>query len=64
MQPPVPNTLGTTEIPPGVTNTVEAKPSSTSVYLRVVIVDPESDSLTPVVFYRLGHWKRTPWSLD
>ena len=54
MQPPVPNTLGTTEIPPGVINTVEAKPSSTSVYLRVVIVDPETDSLTPVVFYRVS----------
>lgn len=54
MQPPVPNTLGTTEIPPGVINTVEAKPNGGSVYLRVVIVDPDSDSLTPVVFYRVS----------
>ncbi|AGB71037.1 hypothetical protein RTCIAT899_CH08235 [Rhizobium tropici CIAT 899] len=52
-QPPVPNTLGTAEIPPGIINTVEAKANGGSVYLRVLIVDPESESLTPVVFYRL-----------
>ncbi len=52
-QPPVPNTLGTAEISPGVINTVQAVANGGSVYLRVVLVDPESDSWTPVVFYRL-----------
>lgn len=53
MQPPVPNTLGSAEISPGVINTVQAKANGGSVYLRVVIVDPESNSWTPVIFYRL-----------
>ncbi len=52
-QPPVPNTLGTAEISPGVINTVQAKANGGSVYLRVVLVDPGSNSWTPVVFYRL-----------
>jgi len=52
-QPPVPNTLGTAEISPAVINTVQAKANGGSVYLRVVLVDPGSDSWTPVIFYRL-----------
>jgi hypothetical protein len=51
-QHPVPNTLGTAEISSGVINTVEAKANGGSVYLRVVLVDPGSNSWTPVVFYR------------
>lgn len=54
MQPPVPNTLGTAEISPGVINTVQAKANGGSVYLRVVLVDPGSDSWTPVIFYRIS----------
>ncbi|WP_412063968.1 hypothetical protein [Rhizobium sp. SYY.PMSO] len=52
-QPPVPNTLGTAEISPGVINTVQAVANGGSVYLRIVLVDPGSDSWTPVIFYRL-----------
>ncbi len=54
MQPPVPNTLGTDKIPPGVINTVEAKANGGSVYLRVLLLDPESTSWTPVLFYRVS----------
>ncbi|HEY0120540.1 MAG TPA: hypothetical protein VGC14_02065 [Rhizobium sp.] len=52
-QPPVPNQLGTAEIAQAVINTVQPKANGGSVYLRVVLVDPESDSWTPVIFYRL-----------
>ncbi|RKD68965.1 hypothetical protein [Rhizobium sp. WW_1] len=54
MQPPVPNTLGTDKIPPGVINTVQAKANGGSVYLRVLLLDPESTSWTPVIFYRVS----------
>jgi hypothetical protein len=49
----VPNQLGTGEIAQAVINTVQAKANGGSVYLRVVLVDPETDSWTPVIFYRL-----------
>jgi hypothetical protein len=52
-QPPVPNQLGTGEIAQAVINIVQAKANGGSVYLRVVLVDPETDSWTPVIFYRL-----------
>ncbi len=52
-QPPVPGALGSDEIVMPVINLVQAKPSGSSVYIRVVIIDPEDDSLTPVVMYRV-----------
>jgi hypothetical protein len=52
-QPPVPNQLGSSEIAQAVINTVQAKANGGSVYLRVVLVDPEWSYWTPVVFYRL-----------
>lgn len=53
-QPPVPDIpeSGTIVVP--VINVVQAKPSGQSVYIRVVIIDPEDDALMPVVRYRLA----------
>jgi hypothetical protein len=53
-QPPVPNDPGSGELVIPVINLVQAKPSGSSVYIRVVIIDPEDDSLTPVVRYRIA----------
>jgi hypothetical protein len=52
-QPPVPQVLSSDTIATPVINLVQAKPNGGSVYIRVVIIDPEDDSLTPVVRYRL-----------
>jgi len=53
-QPPVPSDPGSGELVTPVINLVQAKPSGSSVYIRVVIIDPENDALTPVVRYRLA----------
>lgn len=52
-QPPVPVAPGFDGIPTPVINLVQAKPNGSSVYVRVVLVDPDNDSLTPVVRYRV-----------
>ncbi len=47
-----------------VINLVQARPNGDSVYVRVVIIDPEDDSLIPVVRYRLvdaGSGSPGPW---
>jgi hypothetical protein len=48
--PGVPNAVG---VVTPVINLVQARPNGQSVYIRVVILDPEDASLTPVVRYRL-----------
>ncbi|RVG73037.1 hypothetical protein CN223_26770 [Sinorhizobium meliloti] len=53
-QPPVPPAANASNIPTPVINLVQAKASSGSVYIRVVIIDPEDGSLTPVVRYRVA----------
>jgi hypothetical protein len=53
-QPPVPIAPGADGIPTPVINLVQAKPNGSSVYVRVVLVDPDDDSLTPVVQYRVA----------
>lgn len=68
-QPPVPVAPGVNETPVPVINLVQAKQNGGSVYIRVVIVDPENESLTPVVRYRLtdngtgspGAWVEQPF---
>lgn len=52
-QPPVPAKPNADGVVTPVINLVQAKPNASSVYIRVVIVDPEDDSLTAVVRYRL-----------
>jgi hypothetical protein len=52
-QPPIPSSLGSDEIEAPVLNLVQAKPNGGAVYIRVVILDPADDSLTPVVRYRV-----------
>ncbi|MDX0424529.1 hypothetical protein GOC88_16865 [Sinorhizobium medicae] len=52
-QPPVPVGPASNGIPIPVINLVQAKPKSGNVYLRVVVIDPQDDSLTPVVRYRI-----------
>lgn len=54
-QPPVPGKPAATGVVTPVINLVQAKPNGQSVYLRVVIIDPEDSSLTPVVRYRLAN---------
>lgn len=54
-QPPVPTPPGSDEIEVPVINLVQAKPNGESVYVRVVVIDPENDSLTPIVRYRLAN---------
>ncbi|UIK07798.1 hypothetical protein LZK81_20020 [Neorhizobium galegae] len=49
--PGVPNVIG---VVTPVINLVQARPNGQSVYIRVVILDPEDASLTPVVRYRLA----------
>jgi hypothetical protein len=53
-QPPVPQNPDPGELVVPVVNLVQAKPSGSSVYIRVVIIDPEDDGLTPVVRYRVA----------
>ncbi len=53
-QPPVPPAPNASGIPTPVINLVQAKPNGTSVYVRVVLVDPSDATLTPVVRYRLA----------
>lgn len=52
-QPTVPPKPNINDIVTPVINLVQARPNGQSVYIRVVIIDPEDDSLTPVVQYRL-----------
>lgn len=47
-----------------VINLVQARPNADSVYIRVLIIDPDDDSLIPVVRYRLanaGSGSPGPW---
>lgn len=63
-QPPVPEAPNAAGILTPVINLVQAKANGSSVYIRVVIIDPEDDSLTPVVYYRLadaGSGSPGPW---
>ncbi|WP_426235883.1 hypothetical protein [Pararhizobium sp. DWP1-1-3] len=53
-QPPVPTPPGSYSIPTPIINLVQAKPNGASVYIRVVLVDPATASLTPVIRYRLA----------
>jgi hypothetical protein len=52
--PPVPPKTGKGNVVVPVINLVQAKPRGESVYIRVVIIDPEDDSLTPVIQYRVA----------
>eukprot|EP00913_Durusdinium_trenchii_P008088 g7585.t1 len=52
-QPPVPPKPNYEDVLTPVINLVQAKPNGQSVHLRVVIIDPEESSYTPVVHYRL-----------
>jgi hypothetical protein len=53
-QPPVPPAPNASEIPTPVINLIQAKANGGSVYIRVVIIDPEDGSFTPVVRYRVA----------
>lgn len=53
-QPPVPVEPNASTVPTPVINLVQAKTNSGSVYIRVVIIDPDDPSLTPLVRYRLA----------
>ncbi|MEX2739908.1 hypothetical protein AB3480_00415 [Rhizobium mongolense] len=53
-QPPVPPDPNAAGLVTPVINLVQAKSSSGSVYIRVVIIDPDDDSLTPTVRYRVA----------
>ncbi|KSV95370.1 hypothetical protein [Sinorhizobium sp. GL28] len=53
-QPPVPSAPNAAGLATPVINLVQAKSNSGSVYIRVVIIDPNDDSLTPVVRYRVA----------
>lgn len=55
-QPPVPPKPNVDDIITPVINLVQAKASNGSVYIRVVIIDPEDDTLTPVVRYRVADY--------
>ncbi|RYH00298.1 MAG: hypothetical protein EON58_00725 [Alphaproteobacteria bacterium] len=52
--PPVPPRTGKGTIDIPVINLVQSKPRGDSVYIRVVVIDPEDDSLYPVVRYRVA----------
>lgn len=52
-QPPVPPKPNLEDVVKPVISSVQAKSNGTSVYISVNIVDPEDESLTPVVQYRL-----------
>lgn len=53
-QPPVPPAPNAAGLATPVINLVQAKSNSGSVYIRVVVIDPNDDSLTPVVRYRVA----------
>ncbi|RVL04767.1 hypothetical protein [Sinorhizobium meliloti] len=53
-QPPVPPAVNASNIPTPVINLIQAKASGGSVYIRVVVIDPEDGSLTPAVRYRVA----------
>jgi len=53
-QPPVPPAANASDIPTPVINLIQAKANGGSVYIRVVIIDPEDGSFTPVVRYRVA----------
>lgn len=53
-QPPVPPKPNVDKIVTPVLSTVQARPKAGSVYLRVDLVDPEDDSLIPMVRYQLA----------
>lgn len=53
-QPPVPPAVNASNIPTPVINLIQAKANGGSVYIRVVIIDPEDGSFTPVVRYRVA----------
>jgi hypothetical protein len=62
MQPPVPPKPNGAGIVTPVINLLQARASGDSVYIRVVIIDPEDEGLTPTVRYRLsdGNGSGTP----
>nr|WP_246812728.1 hypothetical protein [Ensifer sp. ENS07] len=68
-QPPVPPALNAANLDTPVINLVQAKSNNGSVYIRVVIIDPENGSLIPVVRYRVadigagvpGAWVEQPF---
>ncbi|KQS74208.1 hypothetical protein ASG25_01980 [Rhizobium sp. Leaf384] len=53
-QPPVPPRQSKDNIPTPVINLVQSKANGSSVYIRVDIIDPADESLTPTVRYRLS----------
>lgn len=53
-QPPVPVVPNFEGVVTPVINLVQAKTNGQSVYIRVVIIDPDDDSLTPIVRYRVA----------
>jgi hypothetical protein len=55
VQPHVPTPSPADGTPTPVINLVQAKPNGGSVYIRVVLIDPDDDSLTPVIRYRLAN---------
>lgn len=53
-QPPVPTAPNYAGVDTPVLNLVQARASNGSVFIRVVIIDPEDKSLTPMVRYRVS----------
>lgn len=53
-QPPVPPAVNASNIPTPVINLIQAKASNNSVYIRVIVIDPDDDSFIPVVRYRVA----------
>ncbi|MEN0115445.1 MAG: hypothetical protein AAGD15_01875 [Agrobacterium cavarae] len=53
-QPPVPTAPNYAGVDTPVLNLVQARASNGSVFIRVVIIDPEDESLTPMVRYRVS----------
>lgn len=53
-QPPVPIAPGATAIEIPVINLVQARANGSSVYIRVIVLEPADSSLTPVVRYRVA----------
>lgn len=54
-QPPVPPKVNPSDVLTPVINLVQAKPRGDSVYIRVIIIDPDDDALYPVVRYRVAN---------
>lgn len=53
-QPPVPSAPNYAGVDTPVLNLVQSRASNGTVYIRVVVIDPEDGSLTPMVRYRLA----------